>query len=129
MGPLAMTFSEKFCAQNRISPDKFCETVLWLSLPPSAKAVRWVLLLIPDYFAPDRELINSVGRLKHMEGFDAEVMDFMYDPNNRGFLRRGLNLRVSSRRLHSLVRATFRHEVPATSIGKPRAADDHETVR
>ena len=125
-----MTFAEKFCAQNRLSPEKFVDTVLWLCLPASAKAVRWLLLLIPDYFAADRELISSVGRLKRLEGFDAEVMDFMYDPNNRGFLRRTMNFRVSSRRLHSLFRTTMRNEVPsATPTGKAQASDDQETAR
>lgn len=126
-----MTFADKFCAQNRVPPEEFVEAVLRLALRPKARAVRWLLALIPDYFAADRELIISVGRLQRLEAFDAEVMDFMYDPNNRGFLRRAMNLRVSTRRLYSLMRTTLRDQVPsaATADEAPRASDDHETAR
>jgi hypothetical protein len=124
-----MTFAEKFCAQNRLPPEQFVEKVLLLSLPPSTRAVRWLLLLLPDYFAADRELILSVGRLKRVSDFDAEVMDFMYDPNNRGFLRRTLNLRVSSRRLRSLMRTTLHHQVPSAEPTNREKSDDQETAR
>ena len=124
-----MTFAEKYCAQNRISPEKFADTVLRQTLRPAGRVLRWLLVLIPDYFAADLELINSVGRLKRMEGFDAEVMDFMYDPNNRGFLRRSLNLRISSRRLHALVRTTLLNQVPsAEPTGEIRRMSGDQTA-
>ncbi len=103
-----MTFSEKFCATRAIPPEKYEEVVLRLSLRPMARLLRPVFsVLAPDYFAADRALVKSVGRITRLREFEAEAVDFAHDPVNRGFLRRTLQLRASTRRLRDVVRATL----------------------
>lgn len=102
------TFAEEFCARRNLAPEKYEEFVLNDSFYPAARLLRPVLMLKADFFAADHEFIRRVGRLKRLGGFEAEVQDFLYDPNNRGFLRRVLKLRVSARRLRCVVRDAFR---------------------
>jgi hypothetical protein len=102
------TFAEKFCARHNLPPEKYEETVLKYSLFPAAQWLRPVLLLKANYFAADREFVRGVGRLTRSSGFDSEAQDFLYHPNNRGFLRRVFKLRVSARRLSRVVRDAFR---------------------
>jgi hypothetical protein len=102
------TFAEKFCARHNLAPEKYDEAVLNRALYPVARWLRPVLVLKANYFAADREFIRGVRRLTRSGNFDSEAQDFLYHPNNRGFLRRGLKLRVSVSRLSRLVRDAFR---------------------
>jgi hypothetical protein len=99
-----VTFAEKFCAKHCLPLEKYEKIVLSRSLYPAARLLRPVLVLKANYFAADHEFVLRVGRLMRLGGFEAEVQDFLYDPNNRGFLRRVLKLRVSARRLRRVVR-------------------------
>jgi len=101
------TFAEKFCAKHAQPPEKYEEIVLRHSLYPAARLLQPGLVLKANYFAADHAFIRRVGRLTRLGGFEAEVQDFLYDPNNRGFLRRELKLRVSARRLGRMVRDAF----------------------
>jgi hypothetical protein len=98
------TFAEKVCAKHGLCPEKYEKIVLRNSLYPAARLLRPVLVLKANYFAADHEFIRRVGRLTRLGGFEAEVQDFLYDPNNRGFLRRVFKLRASARRLRRMVR-------------------------
>jgi hypothetical protein len=98
------TFAEKFCAKHGLPPEKYDKSVLRRSLYPAARLLRPVLVLKANYFAADHEFIRRVGRLTRLGGFEAEVNEFLYDPNNRGFLRRVFKLRASARRLRRIVR-------------------------
>lgn len=102
------TFSERFCTRHNIPISKYSEAVLKLSLYPSARVLLPLLRLIPGHFMADREFISNVANIKRLRDFDIEVFAFMNDPNNRGFLRRGLKLRVSAARLNGLLWATLR---------------------
>ena len=118
-----MTFAEKFCAQRGIHPEKFEEHVFRLSLRPAARRLRYLLALIRGYFEADRELIRGAGRATRLVEIEGELLDFAHDPNNRGFLRRRLNLRVSRRRLHALARETLRDGGAAAAPGGTVAVD------
>jgi hypothetical protein len=102
------TFAERFCARNNIPLSDFREAVLKLSLYPSARLLWPVLKLVPGHFAADREFISNVGGIKRLRDFDIEVFAFANDPNNRGFLRKVLKLRVSAARLNGLLWSTLR---------------------
>jgi len=102
------TFAEKFCAKHHLPPEKYEKIALRCSLYPAARLLRPVLALKANHFAADHEFIRRVGRLTRLGGFEAEVHEFLYDPNNRGFLRRAFKLRVSARRLRRMVRDAFR---------------------
>ncbi len=114
-----VTFAKLFCARHSLDQAKFDETVLRRSLYPLARLFRPVLGLIPGYFAPDREFISCVGGITELHGFYQEAKAYAKDPNNRGFLRWTLRLRVSAGRLFRLVRDTLEDgskQAPATSL-------------
>lgn len=102
------TFAERYCSANSVGNRDFIESVVCRSLYPHARVLRPVLRLIPFYFKADREFVASVGELRRMRDFDREVFAFVNDPDNRGFLRRVLRLRVSAGRLNSVMWSTLR---------------------
>jgi hypothetical protein len=98
------TFAEKFCARHNLDPEKYEAVAFKRALYPAARWLRPVLVLKADYFAADREFIRGVGRLTRSSNFDSEAQNFLYHPNNRGFLRHVFKLRASVRRLSRMVR-------------------------
>lgn len=108
-----MTFAEKFCAVRRIDPEKYEGAVLRLALRPLARWLLPVLALYPGYFTADLELVRGVGRIHRLRDFESEAADFAHHPENRGFFRRRLLLRVSVQRLHRLVRTTLHDGKPS----------------
>ena len=76
-------------------------------LYPRAARISTLLNLIPGYFEADLEFIDGVGRITSLARFDGEESDYNQHANNRGFMRSTLKLRVSVRRLKSLVHATL----------------------
>jgi hypothetical protein len=102
------TFSERYCAMHGLAKWEFIESALVRSLYPQARLLRPLLRLKPGYFKADREFVSCVGRIKRMRDFDMEAFAYANDPDNRGFLRRVLRLRVSAGRLNGLVWSTLR---------------------
>jgi hypothetical protein len=94
------TFQETFCAQYGVPRDLYAPTVLRLTLYPHA---RW-LADVTDcaFLIPDRSFVSAVGRLTRWRDFAAEVQAFQVAAANRPFMRRGLRLRVSTRRMRAL---------------------------
>jgi len=103
-----VTFAEKFCARHNLVPEKYEEVAFKRALYPAARILRPLLMLKTDYLTADREFIRGVGRLTRLGSFQSNVDDYLYHPMNRGFLRRGLKLRVSVSRLSRLVHDAFR---------------------
>ena len=99
-----VTFAEKFCADVRVTPDRYEAALFWRCLHrralPFAGLIRW---LAPAYFEPDLELIRGVGRLTSADDLDAELDDFYSHRGNHGFARRRLRIRLSIGRLSKLV--------------------------
>jgi hypothetical protein len=102
------TFAEKFCARHNLVPEKYEEVAFKRALYPVARILRPLLMLKADYLTADREFIQGVGRLTRLGSFQSNVDDYLYHPRNRGFLRRGLKLRVSVSRLSRMVQDAFR---------------------
>jgi hypothetical protein len=102
------SFAERYCSAHGVGNRDFIESVLVHSLYPQARLLRPLLRLFPYYFKPDREFIASVGGLRRMRDFDREVFAYVNDPDNRGFLRRVLRLRVSAGRLNGIMWSTLR---------------------
>lgn len=102
------TFSERYCAMHGLPKWEFIDSVLMRSLYPHARLLRPVLRLKPGYFKADLEFISCVGRIKRMRDFDMEAFAYANDPDNHGFLRRTLKLRVSAGRLNGIVWSTLR---------------------
>jgi hypothetical protein len=102
------TFAERFCVRHNIPFSQYRDAVLKQSLYPAARLLWPLLNMIPGHFMADREFISNVGSIKRLRDFDIEVFAYINDPNNRGFLRRGLKLRVSAARLNGLLWSTLR---------------------
>lgn len=82
--------------------------VLQRTLPPHFRP--WfsvVLTFAPGYFTPDFGFIVAVGRGEVYADFDLAAREFAAHPANRGFLRRQLRLRVSTRRMRRLLREIY----------------------
>jgi hypothetical protein len=101
-------FEEEFCARHGVAPEHYVDAVLVRTLYPAGRWLRPVLALKPSYFTADRNFIKGVGRISRFSDFEAEVKDYLHDPENRGFFRRVLKLRVSSYQMLRLVRGVLR---------------------
>jgi hypothetical protein len=125
------TFAESFCAQHRISPEQFAQAVFKEALYRRARVFAPVLHFFShDYFAADFDLIYGVEHLRRVRDFTAEAERFNEHPGNRGWLRRRLCLRVSTKRLKTLIRETLAHSAArsaATASPFASAASDEES--
>ncbi|HTZ21581.1 MAG TPA: hypothetical protein VMC06_11935 [Opitutaceae bacterium] len=88
-----------------LHPNQYENTVLRLCLYRKALVLRPLLQCYNrNYFAPDRDFIRRVGKIRRREELTRELDEFYYHPKNRGWLRRRLNLRISCRKLVALAR-------------------------
>ena len=97
-------FKEAFCAQFRISSERYARTVLWRALPLTRRPLAVPLLLFfPRYFATDLDLIQCLGRSRSSEYF-AQQLDELHAVNRsrRNLLRTLFGIRPSGVRLMSL---------------------------
>jgi hypothetical protein len=102
------TFAELYCTRHGLAPEDYVKAVFTRALYPHARLLQPILGLFSGYFVADRDFVYCIGRITRMRQFDQEAIAYVQDPNNRGFLRKGLRLRVSVSRMHHLVRATMR---------------------
>jgi hypothetical protein len=103
------TFAARFCAHQGIPFDQFQEVLLQRTLHRSALQVRTLLNLKRNFFAPDREFIESVGRASNMRELEAVINDFSDSRTNDGLLRGTLKMRVSARKLRRIARQYLQH--------------------
>jgi hypothetical protein len=102
------TFAELYCDRHAKAAEHFERAVLRRCLHlPARPLVPALRVIHPDFFAPDLELIRSVGRLRRDSDFSLEVQGFRDHPGNQHWLRRHLRLRISTRRLRRLLRDTL----------------------
>lgn len=118
------TFAELYCEKHGLKLEQYQSAVLMRSLYPHA---RWLAPIIglfgSQHFAADVDFVRSVGHLRRFREFSYEAEEFAHHPANRGFWRRSANIRVSSRALRRMVRATLHPELES-----PSEADDHTSV-
>ncbi len=113
------TFAELYCARHGLAPEAYVPAVFRCALYPHTRlVVSWLRLFDSDYFAADLDLVQAAGRLRVIEDFNLDAMEYRFHPANHGALRRMLRLRVSAGRLHALIRATL----PAAPHSRPPAA-------
>lgn len=102
------TFAESFCAKYNVPRERYARAVFKRTLYRRTYLVGWLLpILQPNYFAADFDLIYGVENLRRTREFLIEAKRFNDHPENRGFLRRTLCLRVSTSRLKALIRETL----------------------
>lgn len=106
------TFAELYCARHGIPPEAYEHVVLQRVLYPQARLLAPVIRLIwPTYFAADMDFVRSVARLRRFREFFYEAEEFSHHPANHGFWRLSANVRISSRALRRMVRATLHPEL------------------
>ena len=102
------TFAEIFCAQRCIPPAEYTQRLFRAALYPHARLVAPLLRAVHRrHFVADYEFVEDVGHLTCVADFSLAMGSYIEHPDNRGFLRRRLRLRVSARRMLHLVRAAF----------------------
>jgi hypothetical protein len=100
------TFEEKFCEQYRVARDRYADAMFWRCLHRRTWLLAAVIRMIgTEYFAADYDLIRGVGRLSTADGLDDELDNFYSHLGNHGFFRRRLRMRISVRRLITIVHA------------------------
>jgi len=107
------TFEEQYCAKHGIPPEQFVEAVFRRTLYPAGRLLRPLLALDSGYFTADRNFIKGVGRITRFRDFEGEARDYLIHPENQGFLRRVLRLRVSVYRVLRIVRSVMREDSKA----------------
>jgi hypothetical protein len=97
------SFETLLCEKDGCKPDEFVKKVFWHCL--TRHALPFVPLLggyRSDFFAADRELIESAGRAVQLGQVREEIAAFFMDSGNRGFWRRTANIRLSTTRVTRL---------------------------
>jgi len=117
------TFREIYCDKHKCTPEEFLRRVFRKTLYPHARLFApFILLLNYDFFTADRTLISCVAEAVDMKRVRDEVRDYFWDSENRGWLRRVANIRISGQRLKNLCRRYIPEGESA--IPFPSAADD-----
>jgi hypothetical protein len=113
------TFAEMFCAQRGLPESAYEREVLRETLYPHARVLAGFIRLISSrHFSADADFIFNVGKLRRFREFYNEAEEYSHHPENRGFWRITLSLRVSTRRMRHLVRTTL-HPHVAAGLGAP----------
>jgi hypothetical protein len=106
--PKSPDFAQLFCAQYGVSRQAYRAAVFRRTLYPHARPVhlliRWAN---PDYFGADDDFVEGVGRIGSRREFTLEADEFTHHPQNRGFWRRTVRIRVSVGRMRRLVEHVF----------------------
>ena len=101
-------FVTTFCQQHGLTPVQFNDVVFRKALFPHARLLAPVILKIaPRYFEPDFDFVRNVGEMRRLRDYHAEADAFFSHPNNRGFLRLALRLRISVTRLSDLMESSL----------------------
>lgn len=102
------TFARSYCTRHRLSDDQFARAVLRRALYPQARLLNpLIALTAPDFFAAELELISTLGRVQSIRHFHEVSVDYRHQLARAGFTRRGLNLRISLRRLREIMAETL----------------------
>ena len=118
------TFAELYCEQRGLRPEDYDAAVLRETLYPHARLLAPFFRLIwSRHFSADIEFVRSVAMLRRYREFFNETEEYAHHPENRGFWRMTANIRISSRRMRRLVRATLHAD-----SAQADEAEDHSAV-
>lgn len=99
------TFQQLYCAKHRCTVQQFQRRLFWQGLYPHARLLAGpIRLLHRRFFTADEALVRLVAEATTMRSVREEVRDYFWDSNNRGWLRRVANIRVSGQRVKNLAR-------------------------
>lgn len=119
------SFGARFCEQRKIDPKDFDAAVLRETMYFHSRLLAPLIQSIwPRHFVADYDFIHGVSQVRRFREFFTEAEDYAHHPENQGFLRVSLNLRISSRRMRRLVREVLHPNMAASD----HAEDDHSAV-
>ena len=102
------TFAELHCRRYNLPRERYARDMLSRCLYPHARLLAPLVAMIdPDYFDPDTDFLNGVGDIRRVGELREEFSAFARHPENRGFLRHSLRLRVSGLKLRTIVSETM----------------------
>ena len=105
------TFREAFCAKSGIKDEEFMREIFNRTTYPHVRFIKYPVEFFNAYhFAADYEYILSVGETRCSKHFMTEGFFFNIHPYNRGWMRRKLLLRVSTKKMQKLVKETLGKE-------------------
>jgi hypothetical protein len=98
------TFGELFCERYHVPPENYVREMLRRTLYRRARMIAPAIRFFPpNFFDADLDFVRGVGLIRRAKDLGGEVTEFHLHPRNRGFLRRGLKLRVSCQRVSRVV--------------------------
>lgn len=99
---------ELYCSQHQIDPKDFPKVVFRQALYPHTRPFVTLIAVFQRYhFAADHAFIDSISRIKRYQNFRSCAEELARHPLNRGFLRHGLRLRLSSNRLRTIIKTVM----------------------
>lgn len=107
------SFARRYCAKHGLLPEQYEQAVLRRSLHLAARLLYPLLACHHSYFSTDRALVCAAGRCLTRWDFDTEALDYPNHPDNQGWLRGTLKLRLSVRRLRRMVHEVLPHDQSA----------------
>lgn len=100
MPPIPQNLEERYCAAHKCTAEQFLETAFWECLHRRAVPLAHLMMALNSgYFAADRELIASIAKARTLAQVDEELMAFSFDLRSVTWLRTGLNIRISGKRV------------------------------
>lgn len=114
------SFQTVFCEERGCATADFTRKVFWRCLPRRARLCAACLGGSgARFFLPERVLLARVGATTSLRQLEEELDEFLHHPDNRGFLRMTLRIRISTTRLRRLAQGCL-PKVPAGSTQPPR---------
>ncbi|MEW6302881.1 MAG: hypothetical protein AB1705_05385 [Verrucomicrobiota bacterium] len=99
----ALDFQTLACRKFGCPPENYTGRVFWECLYPHAKIpARLILPLHRGFFAHDFEMIQMLAQETTLAAFRSELQNWRQYHRPEGWLRHGLKIRVSARRLARL---------------------------
>jgi hypothetical protein len=99
------TLETLYCEAHKCSPQVFRRRALlqclyWHAIPLSP----FLRVLKRGYFIPDQDLIAAIGRATTMGQVWDEIRHYFTDPQNRIWLRKKANVRISGQKVINFAR-------------------------
>jgi hypothetical protein len=93
-----------------VPSERFALRAFRQCLYPHARPVACVLMKIkPEFFEADLALIKAIGRITQLRELDDEIEAYWTHPQQGGWLRRILKVRVSTQRVERFAKGLLRH--------------------
>jgi hypothetical protein len=106
-------FLDLYCQRTGVARSGFVTDLLKRTLYPHALPLLVMLRAAnPDYFNPDYEFIEDISLMRRPAQFAHAVRHFLQHPGNASFLRNHLRLRISVRRMVTLVNYVLAPNLP-----------------